>query len=97
LKINLGRIRFVYNRTMSYWTIPSTFMSFLVFAKIVGFSWWYVLAIPALIFIGWLDMVLILPQEINFSYDMSKIKIFEDMMKEIKALREDVKKLKGES
>lgn len=66
MKINIGMLKAVFDREMTYAARMNFFMIAYLFFKEVGFSWYYMIAIPFILAWIYFDIKYIMPKEFDY-------------------------------
>lgn len=69
--MNIGKIKAIIDRELSYISKFNFVMIAYLFFKEVGFNWWYLLAIPIFLIWIYIDLKYIMPQEYEYIHNKS--------------------------
>lgn len=66
MRLNIGIVKAIFDREMTYAARFNFFMIAYLFFKDIGFHWWYLLVIPAAIVWVYIDLRFIMPKEMDY-------------------------------
>lgn len=71
--MTIGQIKIMIDRNRSYWQLVNTLILLYLFIKDVGWSWWFLIAIPLNIILIWWDHRYIIKTEMKYIHDNSPV------------------------